>query len=158
MILCPKCSGNNNGSCPTCHGHNYLVAPVEYYLAREIGRVFRSQLRSHGEVFTSSKITTVDYWLRWAFDRTAHDKDEGWGFVNCLAEKRAELTKMAFKPLYRLADVPWDDENLPKEFLPDFWVERAKKRATERVSCQTHKVEITELMCVTDSNNLQMEP
>lgn len=158
MMLCPKCLGKNDGSCPTCHAHNYLVAPVEYNLVQQVTKVMRSRLLAGGETPTTTPVTTADYWLKWAYDRVVYGKAGSWDSVNRLAEKRAELAIEALKPMYKSADMPWDDEHLPQECNANYWIERAKKQAADRVSCQTHKVEITELMSVTDAINLQMEP
>jgi hypothetical protein len=118
----------------------------------------RSRLLAGGETPTTTPVTTADYWLKWAYDRLVYGKAGSWDSVNRLAEKRAELAIEALKPIYESADMLWDDEHLPQECLADFWIERAKKQATDRVSCQTPERHITELMSVTNAINLQMEP
>jgi hypothetical protein len=129
---------------------------VEYYLAREIANTMEDRLHSSGEVASSTGITTIDFWLEWAFSRATFDDDGGWGFVNRLAEKRAQLATDAIKPLLELSDSSWDNEHMPTECTPGFWVERAKQRAAERVSCQINRPEITTLMSVTEAGSLNM--
>ena len=156
MIKCPYCEGSNDGSCPTCHAHGYLVAPVEYWLANSITQALVNRLLCTGEDLTTSAVLDLDFWLGWAFERAAHDELSGWGYAHRLAEKRADLAKDAIRPLLKLAGVPTDAKSLPKECSPDFWIERAKARAQERVACQERKIEITTIGSVTESANLLM--
>lgn len=155
-MLCPNCNGKHDGSCPTCHGHSFLVAPVEYCLADSIANAIRNRLLASGEELTTTAVTEVDFWISWASERSNFEEEGGWGYALKLAEKRAELTRLALQPILELGEVPLSEENMPKECTPQFWLEGAKRAAQERVQCQLKRLEITTVGSVTVSANLLM--
>jgi len=155
MIKCPNCEGNNDGSCPTCYAHGYLVAPIEYWLAASITHALRNRLRGNGEEFTSSGVLDVDFWLGWAFERAAHDANDGMGHALRLAEKRAELASDAFKQLLEFTEVSFDKVMPPGECEPSYWIKSATLYAERRLTTRSD-ITPTTICPVTYSINLRM--